>query len=129
MAALALIVPPALGERASRLPPVITGLSSPVFVTGAGDGTNRLFVVEQGGRIKVFKAGASLETVPQHQRARSRTGGERGLLGLAFHPNYETNRKFYVYFTRKDGDIAINEYKASDGEPRSRRHVHAAGGS
>ena len=46
------------------------------------------------------------------------TGGERGLLGIAFHPNYETNGKFYLYFTRKgDGDIAINEYRRSSGNP------------
>jgi glucose/arabinose dehydrogenase len=44
-------------------------------------------------------------------------GGERGLLGLAFHPSYETNGKFYVDFTRADGDTAINEYHVSSGDP------------
>ena len=105
-------------RRAPRvtLTPVITGLSSPVFVTGAGDGTNRLFVVEQTGRVKVVKNGVDRRRSSTSAR-RSRRGGERGLLGLAFHPNYETNRKFYVYFTLKDGDIGINEYKASAIEP------------
>jgi glucose/arabinose dehydrogenase len=116
LAALALIVPPAPASALS-LPVVITGLSSPVYVTGARDGTNRLFVVEQGGRIKAYtQAGASLGTFLDISTKISK-GGERGLLGLAFHPNYETNRKFYVYFTRRGGDIAINEYKASTTNP------------
>jgi glucose/arabinose dehydrogenase len=116
VAALALIVPPA-ATTALSLPEVITGLSSPVYVTGARDGTNRLFVVEQGGRIKAYTAaGTSLGTFLNISNSGNlATGGERGLLGLAFHPNYETNRKFYVYFTRGDGDIAINEYKAQAG--------------
>jgi glucose/arabinose dehydrogenase len=113
VAALALIVPPTPAQAALTLTPVITGLNSPVYITGAGDGTNRLFVVEQGGRIKAYtQAGASLGTFLNISGSVA-TGGERGLLGLAFHPNYENNRKFYVYFTRKGGDIAINEYKAS----------------
>ena len=92
-------------------------------MTGARDGTNRLFVVEQGGRIKAYtQAGASLGTFLNISGSIA-SGGERGLLGLAFHPNYETNRKFYVYFTRKGGDIAINEYKAQTGNPEPRRHV------
>ena len=129
LAALALIVPPAPASALS-LPEVITGLSSPVFVTGARDGTNRLFVVEQGGRIKIFtQTGASLGTFLNISGSIA-TGGERGLLGLAFHPNYETNRKFYVYFTRKGGDIAINEYKAHrPAIPNRAEHGAAAGGS
>ncbi|MGZ8438999.1 MAG: PQQ-dependent sugar dehydrogenase, partial [Candidatus Limnocylindrales bacterium] len=112
VAALALILPPTPASAAITLTPVITGLTSPVYVTGAGDGSGRLFVVEQTGRIKVFNDGASLGTFLNISTKISK-GGERGLLGLAFHPNYETNRKFYVYFTLKDGDIGINEYKRS----------------
>lgn len=82
--------------------PVITGLSSPVDVVNAADGTNRLFVVQQGGTIRVYNAAYSflgtLVTV-----AGLSTGGERGLLSLAFHPDYETNRFFYVYYTTTDG--------------------------
>ena len=115
VAALALIVPPAPASAAITLTPVITGLNSPVFVTGAGDGTNRLFVVEQTGRVKVFKNGVTSTFL--NISTKISTGDERGLLGLAFHPNYETNRKFYVYFTLKDGDIGINEYKASASNP------------
>ncbi len=127
LAALALIAPPAPASALS-LPDVITGLSSPVYVTGARDGTNRLFVVEQGGRIKAYtQAGASLGTFLNISGSIA-TGGERGLLGLAFHPDYETNGKYYVYFTRKGGDIAINEYRASGTNPNrtnmnSRRRI------
>jgi glucose/arabinose dehydrogenase len=117
VAALALILPPTPAQAALTLTPVITGLSSPVFITGAADGTNRLFVVEQGGRIKIFKNGSLLSTPFLNISTKISKGGERGLLGLAFHPSYETNRKFYVYFTRRDGDIAINEYKASPTNP------------
>ena len=112
VAAFALLLPPTSASAAITLTPVITGLNSPVYVTGAGDGSGRLFVVEQGGRIKVFDNGASLGTFLNISTKISK-GGERGLLGLAFHPNYENNRKFYVYFTLKDGDIGINEYKRS----------------
>jgi glucose/arabinose dehydrogenase len=117
VAAFALILPPTPANAAINLTPVITGLTDPVFVTGAADGTNRLFVVEQTGRIKVFKGGSLLSTPFLNISSSISTGGERGLLGLAFHPKYETNRKFYVYFTRGDGDIAINEYKASASNP------------
>ncbi len=117
VATLALILPPATASAAITLTPVITGLNGPVFVTGAGDGSGRLFVVEQGGRIRVFKGGALLATPFLNISSSISSGGERGLLGLAFHPNFRTNRKFYVYFTRKDGDIAINEYRASASNP------------
>ncbi|HEX9812121.1 MAG TPA: PQQ-dependent sugar dehydrogenase [Burkholderiales bacterium] len=79
--------------------------TSPVFITHAGDGTNRLFVVQQGGQIQVFPndpAGAStrtfldIATLPQ---TRFVSGGELGLLGLAFDPNYSANGFFYVNYT------------------------------
>ena len=100
------------------LTPVVSGLNAPVFVTSAKDGTGRLFVVEQGGRIRVIKDDVLLATPFLDISDKLATGGERGLLGLAFHPNYRTNGKFYVYFTRKgDGDIAIDEYRRSTSDP------------
>jgi hypothetical protein len=69
-----------------RLVPAFTGLSSPIFVTHAGDGTNRLFIVEQGGVIKVVRPGSSTPTTFLDIRTKVLSGGERGLLGLAFHP-------------------------------------------
>ncbi len=76
--------------------------SRPLFLTHAGDGTNRLFVVEQDGRIRVFandaNAGAAAVFLDIVGRV-SRAGNEEGLLGLAFHPDYENNGFFYVYYS------------------------------
>ena len=78
-----------------------TGLASPVFVTSARDGSNRLFIVEQAGLVKVAQPGSSTPTTFLDLRPSVSSGGERGLLGLAFHPSYETSRRFYVFYTRR----------------------------
>jgi glucose/arabinose dehydrogenase len=96
----------------------VSGLTSPVFITDAGDGTERYFIVEQTGRIKIWIPGTGVLGTPFLSLAgKISLGGERGLLGLAFHPDYETNRKLYVYFTRPDGDIVVREYKARISSP------------
>ncbi|HYP26232.1 MAG TPA: PQQ-dependent sugar dehydrogenase [Blastocatellia bacterium] len=101
-----------------QLTPVVEGLSSPVYVTNARDGSNRLFIVEQGGIIKVLQPGSSAPTVFLNITSRVLSGGERGLLGLAFHPDYETNRRFFVNYTRQtDGATVIAEYRTSAGNP------------
>ncbi|MGH7311460.1 MAG: PQQ-dependent sugar dehydrogenase, partial [Candidatus Rokuibacteriota bacterium] len=80
--------------------------------------TNRLFVVEQGGRILVLQPGAPMATVFLDITARVLAGGERGLLGLAFHPDYASNRRFFVNYTsRPDGTTVIAEYQASATDP------------
>src|SRR5215213_8488814 len=90
-----------------------TGLSDPVFVTSARDGTGRMFIVEQTGRILVYDAGA-VRATPFLSITTSVSGGsEQGLLGLAFHPGYKTNRKLYVNYTNLAGDTVIREYRAS----------------
>lgn len=80
--------------------PVISGLSSPLDIVNAADGTNRLFVVERGGAIKIYNAAyASLGTLVTVTGIIAPGGfDERGLLSVAFHPDYETNRFFYVYY-------------------------------
>jgi glucose/arabinose dehydrogenase len=94
--------------------PVASGLSSPVYVTTANDGTGRLFVVEQTGRIRVIKNGVLLPTPFLDISSQISTGGERGLLGLAFHPNFRTNGKFYVNYTRAgNGNTFIAQYRAT----------------
>jgi glucose/arabinose dehydrogenase len=102
-----------------------SGFSKPVLVTHAGDGTNRLFVVEQTGKIRIIKNGVKLATPFIDFTASVSKGSEQGLLGLAFHPSYETNRLFYINLTDVNGDTIINEYRASatnpdraDGRPR-----------
>jgi glucose/arabinose dehydrogenase len=101
-----------------RLQPVLSGLSSPVFITNASDGSRRLFIVEQGGRIKVAQPGATTVTEFLNISSKIISGGERGLLGLAFHPQYSQNRRFFVYYTRAgDGAIQIAEYQVSANNP------------
>ena len=93
-----------------KLDPFITaGLSSPVFLAQPLD-DGRIFVVEQGGRIRVVRNGV-LQTTPFLDiSTRVLSGGERGLLSVAFHPQYATNHFFYVYFTQTNGDIQIERF-------------------
>jgi len=92
---------------------IASGLSKPVLVTSARDGTGRLFVVEQSGKIRVIVHGVLLPTPFLDLSTAISHGGEQGLLGLAFHPSYATNGKFYVDLTTASGDTAISEYRVS----------------
>src|SRR5262245_32722458 len=93
---------------------VASGLSSPVFVTHAPDTSNRLFILEQAGVVKVLQPGSSTPTVFLDITTRVLTGGEQGLLGLAFHPQYPSNPRFYLNYTRiGDGATVIAEYQVS----------------
>lgn len=103
-----------------QLIPVASGLSSPVYLTSARDGSNRLFIIEQPGRILLLPPGATapLATPFLDIRTKISFGGERGLLGLAFHPQYATNRRFFVNYTRTgDGATVVSEFKASAANP------------
>ena len=114
VAVLSLCLSPLL-DAAIQLTPVVSGLSSPVFVANAGDGTNRLFIVEQAGVVRVLQPGASTPTTFLDIQAKVVAGGEQGLLGLAFHPEYSANGRFFVYYTRiGDGTLVIAEYRVSD---------------
>jgi glucose/arabinose dehydrogenase len=103
---------------AITLVPVLGGLSVPVFVTHAGDGSQRLFVVEQPGVIKILPSGQTTPTVFLDITARVLFSGEQGLLGLAFHPQTASNRRFFVNYTRRpDGATVIAEYLVSPTDP------------
>jgi len=105
-----------------QLEPVVDGLARPVFLTHAGDGSGRLFVVEQAGRILILEQGGLLPQAFLNIRARVRAGGERGLLGLAFHPRFARNGRYFVNYTRADdGATVVAEYRVSDDPNRSRR--------
>jgi glucose/arabinose dehydrogenase len=94
---------------------VAAGLASPLFVAGAGDGSDRLFVVEQGGRIRILRDGRLLAQPFLDIAERISAGGERGLLGLAFHPGFGGDeRRFYVDYTDLRGDTVVAEYLATD---------------
>jgi glucose/arabinose dehydrogenase len=99
---------------AIKLVPIISGLANPVFVVHAGDGSRRLFVLEQAGTIRVLRAGASTTSLFLDVRDRVLAGGDRGLLGLAFHPLYTFNGRFFIYYTRRpDGAIVVAEYQTT----------------
>jgi hypothetical protein len=106
---------PTLDELRLDLQPVVTGLSSPVYLTApAGDA--RLFVVEQAGRIRVVKNGQLLTTPFLDITPKVLAGGERGLLSVAFDPNYAGNGFFYVYYTgQPSGDIVVERYGGTPG--------------
>ena len=89
---------------------VVGGLQSPTQITNAHDGTNRLFVVEQRGTIRVIQNGVLLPGFFMDIRSQVAAGGERGLLGLAFHPNFRSNHRLFVYYTRKGGDIVLKRF-------------------
>jgi glucose/arabinose dehydrogenase len=117
--ALATPAGPRADNRSIKFTTVASGLSSPVYVTGAGDGSGRLFIVEQVGRIRVVKDGVLLAKPFLDIRSLVQSGGERGLLSVAFHPDFETNGAFIVDYTRASsvaanvGDTVIARYLAS----------------
>lgn len=91
--------------------PVITGLSRPLLITSPPGDLNRMFIVEQGGRIRIFRDGAVSSTFLDIS-AKVSCCGERGLLGLAFHPKFPDNGRFYVNYTDRSGTTVIAEYRA-----------------
>lgn len=115
-----------LGAVKIRLDKIVDGLNQPVFLTHAADGSGLLYVVEQLGRIKIFeRSGASRGTFLAISD-RVQSGGEQGLLGLAFHPAYETNGRFFVYYTNLEGDNVVVEFmrrSALKADPDSGRRI------
>jgi len=102
-----------------RLEPFASGFDRPLYVTSAGDGSGRLFVVEQSGRIHVYSAegvnlGVFLDTTDLVS-PNVFSGGytERGLLGLAFHPDYADNGLFFINYTDRGGATAVARYSVS----------------
>ena len=95
-----------------RLQTISTSLNSPVFMTAPSGDSTRLFIVQQGGLIRIFDVvGGTLLTTPfLNISILLSTGGERGLLGMAFDPQYANNGQFYVFYTNSAGDIVIARY-------------------
>src|SRR4051812_16856727 len=97
-----------------RLVPVTGGLDAPLFLTSARDGSGRLFVLERSGRVRLIEGGKLVARPFLDLAGRVLAGGEQGLLGLAFHPRYRANGRFFVDYTRKpDGATVVSEFRVS----------------
>jgi glucose/arabinose dehydrogenase len=108
-----LAMPAALAQTAPfKLAVVAEGLSQPLFAT-APPGDPRLFIVEQTGAIRILTDGAMAEQPFLEIRDLISLGGERGLLGLAFHPDYAATGRFYVNYTDRRGDTQVVGYSVS----------------
>ncbi|MGH2729799.1 MAG: PQQ-dependent sugar dehydrogenase, partial [Actinomycetota bacterium] len=98
---------------------VAEGLAEPLAIIDPGDGSDRLFVVEQDGLIKILRGGHVSEQPFLDLSAFTEGVGEQGLLGLAFHPDYSSNGRFFVDYTDLNGDTVVAEYRASEDPERA----------
>ena len=92
---------------------IVTGLSGVTDIQNAGDGSGRLFLVQQNGVIRMMRNGALLTAPFLDIRGKTRADGERGLLGLAFPPGFARKQRFYVDYTDLNGDTVIAQYRVS----------------
>ncbi|HCP44809.1 MAG TPA: glucose dehydrogenase, partial [Deltaproteobacteria bacterium] len=90
---------------------VVRGLVAPTYVAHSGDGTGRLFVAEQAGRIRVLDPGGSALAPWLDISDRVEVGGEAGLVGLAFHPDYKDNGRLFVYYTKDAASVVLSEFR------------------
>lgn len=104
----------AAAPLALRLQEVVSGLNAPIFLT-APPADSRLFILERAGRIRVVQNGNLLATPFLDISSLTTTSGERGLLSLAFHPQYASNGYFFIYYTNLAGDIVIERRQVSAG--------------
>jgi glucose/arabinose dehydrogenase len=100
-----------------RLVSVATGLSQPLAVVNAGDGSGRLFVVEKTGRIRIMRDGQLLPEPFLDLSGSVSGGGEQGLLGLAFHPSFPDDPRFFVNYTDEAGDTRVASFTADPSNP------------
>src|SRR5216684_5072807 len=111
---LLLLVTTASAQDVALLP-IASGLNQPVALTHAGD--TRLFITQQVGTILIYDALGLRATPFLDIRSLVLSGGERGLLSVAFHPLYRDNGFFFVYYTNRNGDNNIARYKVSSNDP------------
>jgi glucose/arabinose dehydrogenase len=103
--------------KGARLNLVASGLSSPLYLTTPPGDLSRLFIVEQTGAVRIVKDGALLAAPFLDISGRISAGGEQGLLGLAFDPDYATNRRFVVHYTDPAGDTRLSFFQVSPTDP------------
>src|SRR4051794_9839311 len=111
LAALAVAVPQV---QQLSLQPVASGLGALTGIASTPSEPNRLYVVEQAGRVRYLVSGRVRGTFID-LRDRITSGGEQGLLSVAFHPNYARNHRFYVDYTDKHGNTRVVEFRSRNG--------------
>ncbi len=111
--------PPPSPSNSLRLLLVTSALTDPVFMTAAPNDQGRLFIVEQGGLVRILpQLTATPRPVPfLDVRGLITTGGERGLLGMAFDTDYAINRRFYVFYTNSGGALVVARYLTNASNP------------
>jgi glucose/arabinose dehydrogenase len=106
-----------LGHLAVGFDTIVDGLRSPLSITNAGDGTGRLFVAEQGGRIRIVHDGKLVEKPFLDISDRISSGGERGLLGVAFHPKFPDDPRLFVDYTDVQGNTRVSSFRVDPAHP------------
>ncbi|HET7472050.1 MAG TPA: PQQ-dependent sugar dehydrogenase [Candidatus Limnocylindrales bacterium] len=102
---------------AVKLEPFVDGLDEPLAIANAGDGSGRLFVAQQGGAIRIIDDGRLIEKPFVDLAAEISSGGERGLLGIAFHPDYPTDPRVFVDYTDRDGNTVVSSLTVDPANP------------
>jgi glucose/arabinose dehydrogenase len=117
VALAAVVLPGAAGggreQSQLRMRSFASGFDSPVFVGAPRSEPGKLYVVEQPGVIRVLVNGKLRAQPFLDIRSLVRSGGEQGLLSVAFHPNYAKNHRFFVYFNDKSGDVRVFEFRSN----------------
>jgi glucose/arabinose dehydrogenase len=106
----------------------VAGLDAPLAIVNAGDGSGRLFVAEQGGLVRIIRDGRLLTAPFLDVSDRIASGGERGLLGLAFHPRFPDDPRVFVDYTDRNGDTHVSSFRFVAGggdrvDPASERQI------
>jgi hypothetical protein len=135
LAAVLLLAAAAPAHAAPRFEPVPGTYTSPIYLTAPPGDTTRAFVVERGGLVKVIDNGTPIATPFINLTGGIGTGGERGLLGMAFPPDYATSGLVYTYLTGPDGALQVREHRRSATDPNQTvpgsrvvwSHAHPAG--
>jgi glucose/arabinose dehydrogenase len=109
----------------------VSGLTAPLGFEVPNDGTGRLFIIEQAGTIRIIQNGFLLSPAFLDITAKIESGGEKGLLGLAFHPSFSTNRRFFINYTRRISlqlqsvisEFAVSAVDPNQADPASERQL------
>ena len=108
-----------LRAQTISLQPIVAGLKSPIGVYNAKDASGRLFILEQGGAIRIWNGTQLLPTPFLDVDPLTNGGGEQGLLGIAFHPNYKANGYFFINYTDLSGNTVVARYSVSTTNPNA----------